>query len=132
MKIRQKGFYLLEALVAILLFIIVIMILLQGLIASIEWTRHLTNRTSAFALIQQKMEEVLSDSYIQTIEENYPADYPVIVFADPDFAGNDIVGTRIVDIVPYEDGYKEITVSITWQEKKREESSSLYSLVVPK
>ena len=132
MKIRQKGFYLLELLIAILLFIVVIMVLLQGLIASMEWTRHLTSRTSAFALIQEKMEEVLSDSYIQIIEENYPADYPVIVFADPDFAGSDSVGTRTVDIIPYDDEYKEITVGITWQERRTEESISLYSLVVPK
>jgi len=124
----EKGFYLLELLVAILLFAIVITAVLQSIIVSNNWLHNLCNRTSAFALAQEKMEEVLSGSYIQIIPENYPIDHPVITFANPEFPDNDLVGTREVTIIPFE-SYKEVAVNISWQEKGREESESIYSLV---
>lgn len=128
MKSNQKGVYLLELLVGILLFIIVIIVIFQSLIVSNNWLQDLSYRTSALALIQDKMEEILSDSYSQIIEGNYPEDYPVITFGDSEGGADDIVGTRTVTIIPF-DHYKEITVNITWPEKGREESESLYSLV---
>ena len=70
----QRGFTLLEAVVALLVLAIIGVSLLRGLSVSGQMTYTASLSATALYRAQEKMEEILADDFSQIETENYPSE----------------------------------------------------------
>lgn len=109
LKASEKGFTLLEILIALTIFSVGVMAIAQMLLSSIRGNAAANRLTKATFLAEQKLEEVLATSFDDITSANFPTDDYNTITNYAEFKRVVSITTNSANI------FKSITVTVYWK-----------------